>query len=33
MDRHLAELREEVRILRAQDALDTGQPPSSAPGA
>ena len=31
-DRQLGELREEVRILRAQDALDAGQPPSGAPG-
>jgi hypothetical protein len=28
-DRELAELREEVRALRAQDALDSGRVPSS----
>jgi hypothetical protein len=27
LDRQLAELREEVRMLRAQDMLDTGQVP------
>jgi hypothetical protein len=27
LDRQLAELREEVRVLRAQDMLDTGQVP------
>jgi hypothetical protein len=31
-DRQLGELREEVRILRAQDALGAGQPPSGTPG-
>lgn len=28
-DRQLAELKEELRVLRAQDALDTGRVPSS----
>lgn len=30
--RQLGELREQVRILRAQDALDAGQSPSGTPG-
>lgn len=31
MDRQVAELREELRALRAQDALDSGRVPSSKP--
>lgn len=30
-DRQVAELREELRVLRAQDSLDTGRVPSSRP--
>ncbi len=33
LQREIAELREELRILRAQDALDTGRVPSSDPPA
>jgi len=29
VDRQVAELREELRVLRAQDALDSGRVPSS----
>lgn len=31
LDRQVAELREELRVLRAQDALDSGRVPSSKP--
>jgi ribosomal protein L29 len=31
LDRQVAELREELRMLRAQDALDSGRVPSSKP--
>ena len=31
LDRQLAALREELRVLRAQDALDAGQVPTRAP--
>lgn len=31
LDRQVAELREELRALRAQDALDSGRVPSSKP--
>lgn len=31
LDRQVAELREELRVLRAQDALDSGRVPSSRP--
>lgn len=31
LDRLVAELREELRVLRAQDALDSGLVPSSKP--
>lgn len=30
-DRQIAELREELRMLRAQDSLDTGRVPRSGP--
>lgn len=30
-DRQVAELREELRVLRAQDSLDSGRVPSSRP--
>lgn len=29
LDRQIAELREEVRVLRAQDSLDAGKAPTS----
>ncbi|MCU1686604.1 MAG: hypothetical protein JWQ81_7343 [Amycolatopsis sp.] len=31
VDRQVAELREELRVLRAQDALDSGRVPSGEP--
>ncbi|HJT03412.1 MAG TPA: hypothetical protein VJ757_07270 [Pseudonocardiaceae bacterium] len=31
LDRQIAELREELRVLRAQDVLDSGQIPRSKP--
>lgn len=31
LDRQVAELREELRVLRAQDALDSGRVPGSKP--
>lgn len=31
LDRQIADLREELRVLRAQDALDSGQIPISRP--
>jgi hypothetical protein len=31
LDRQVAELREELRVLRAQDALDSGRVPTSKP--
>jgi len=31
LDRQVAEMREELRMLRAQDALDSGRVPSSKP--
>lgn len=31
LDRQIAELREEIRVLRAQDSLDSGRVPSSKP--
>lgn len=31
LDRQIADLREELRVLRAQEALDSGQVPSSKP--
>jgi hypothetical protein len=31
LDGQIAELREELRVLRAQDSLDSGQVPSSTP--
>lgn len=31
LDRQIAELREELRVLRAQDTLDTGRATSSKP--
>lgn len=31
LDRQIAELREELRVLRAQDALDSGRVPTSRP--
>lgn len=32
LDRQLADLREELRVLRAQDSLDSGRVPTSRPG-
>ncbi|SFP05615.1 hypothetical protein SAMN05421810_101828 [Amycolatopsis arida] len=31
LDRRIADLREEIRVLRAQDSLDSGQVPTTRP--